>query len=577
MNRNSVFIHTYGCQMNERDSEELLGILVAQGYTVAGQAEQADVILLNTCSVRGHAEERAYGKMGELSVLKRQRPELVLGIIGCMAKLHQERIFKRLPMVDLIAGPAELYDLPYLLAEIQEKRQTSDIRLQTSEKVMAIGRQFRPLERKPAGDYRAPGVTAFVTIMEGCDKSCAYCIVPMTRGQEISRPAEEILEEIEQLVASGYRDITLLGQNVNSYGKRFPDGSGYKGPLGRLRLLEDDPDSLLDFPALLRMIDAVLQDASGSRRDGTPVLPPAEVGVPIRPDARFAPAWLRSLGAPPPPFTHMAGSRRPPSLFELRSDRCEALAKQGRPHGTPPRWRDRKDSEPLARRTLGRSAVRIRFTTSHPFDATERLFEAMRDCPSVCEALHLPVQSGSTRILRAMRRGYTREAYLEKIEALRRLVPDVSLSTDLIVGFPGETDEDFQQTLTLMREVEYDNAYIFKYSPRPGTDAAAREDGVPQEVKEERNQVLLSLQDDASLKRHQQFEGRPVEVLIEGPGKHPGQLFGRARGNHGVILDGPPELVGRLVDVTITRATAHTLFGTQDSRLKTQDLLCATS
>ena len=328
----------------------------------------------------------------------------------------------------------------------------------------------------------------------------------MTRGQEISRPADEILQEINRLVEAGYREVTLLGQNVNSYGKRFPDGSGYKGPLGRLRLLEDDPDSLLDFPALLRMIDASLRDANESYRDGTPDLS----------------------------------------------------------------WRDRKDSEPLARRTLGRSAVRIRFTTSHPFDATERLFEAMRDCPSVCEALHLPVQSGSTRILRAMRRGYTREAYLEKIETLRRLVPDVSLSTDLIVGFPGETDEDFQQTVSLMREVEYDNAYIFKYSPRPGTDAAARDDDVPQEVKEERNQVLLSLQDDASLKRHQQFEGRTVEVLIEGPGKHPGQLFGRTRGNHGVIVEGPPELVGELVDVEIARAMAHTLFGTQDS-------LCATS
>jgi tRNA A37 methylthiotransferase MiaB len=392
-------------------------------------------------------------------------------------------------------------------------------------------------------------VTAFVTIMEGCDKACTYCIVPTTRGREISRPAPEIIQEINKLAGAGYRDITLLGQNVNSYGKRFPDGSGYRGPLGRLRLLEEDPDSLLDFPALLRMIDASLRDASGSRRDGTPDLPPAEVGVPIRPDARFTPAWLRSLGA--------RGSLLP----RFARETVPARPSRRRPHGTPPRWRDRKDSEPLARRTLGRSAVRIRFTTSHPFDATERLFEAMRDCPSLCEALHLPVQSGSTRMLRAMRRGYTREAYLGKIEALRRLIPDISLSTDIIVGFPGETDDEFQHTVSLLREVEYDNAYIFKYSPRPGTDAAAREDDVPQEVKEARNQALLAVQDDASLKRHQQFEERTVEVLIEGPGKHPGQLFGRTRGNHGVILDGPPELVGQLVDVTITRATAHTLFG----------------
>ena len=258
----SVFLQTYGCQMNERDSEEVLGMLTAQGYEITEQAETADVILLNTCSVRLHAEERAFGKMGELSELKKERPDLVLGIIGCMAKLHQADIFKRLPQVDLVAGPAELYDLPYLLAEIQEKRQRSELTIPNSEfripnsaRVLAVGRQYRPLEKKPTGDYRREGVTAFVTILEGCDKACTYCIVPKTRGQEISRPAQEILQEIKALVAAGYQDITLLGQNVNSYGKRFPNGSGYKGPLGRLRLLEDDPDALLDFPQLLRLID----------------------------------------------------------------------------------------------------------------------------------------------------------------------------------------------------------------------------------------------------------------------------------------------------------------------------------
>ncbi len=443
--------------MNERDSEEVLGMLTAQGYEIAQAPEQADVILLNTCSVREHAEERAFGKMGELSVLKRERPELVLGIIGCMAKLHQDAIFKRLPKVDLVAGPAELYDLPYLLAEIHEKRQRG--------KVMAVGRAFRPLEQKPAGEYRRPGVGAFVTIMEGCDKSCTYCIVPKTRGQEVSRPAEEIIHEIARLVEAGYQDITLLGQNVNSYGKRFPDGTGYKGPLGRLRLLEEDPETLLDFPTLLRLID---------------------------------------------------------------------------------------------RRT---NVKRLRFTTSHPFDAHERLFEAMRDCRSVCDWLHLPVQSGSNRLLRAMRRGYTREAYLDKVSRLRELVPDISLSTDIIIGFPGETDDDFEQTARLMREVEYDSAFIFKYSPRPGTDAAAREDDVPREVKEARNQTLLTLQDEISQKRLQRFEGREVEVLIEGQAKRPGQMFGRTRGNHGVVVTGDAELAERLVTVRITRALPHTLFG----------------
>jgi len=430
-------------------------MLTAQGYEVTAQPEQADIILLNTCSVRQHPEDRAIGKAWEYAALKQERPDLVLGIIGCMAKLQQETIFKRVPPVDLIAGPAELYDLPYLLAEIHEKRQ----------RVMAVDRQFRPLDHKPVGNYRKPGVSAFVTIMEGCDKACTYCIVPTTRGQEISRPANEIIEEINRLVEAGYKEVTLLGQNVNSYGKRFPDGSGYKGPLGRMRLLEEDPGALLDFPKLLRLIDSA----------------------------------------------------------------------------SP--------------------AIRIRFTTSHPIDAHERLFAAMRDCESVCESLHLPVQSGSNRILRAMRRGYTAEAYLKKIELLRSYVPDISFSTDIIVGFPGETDEDFEATVRLMREVCYDYAYIFKYSPRPGTDAASKEDNIPHEVKEERNQQLLALQEEACAARHQTLVGTLVEILVERRGKFEGQWFGKTRGSHGVILDSPEDLLGQTVDARITRGTAHTLFG----------------
>ena len=485
MNTKKIFVQTYGCQMNERDSEEVVGMLFSQGYSMAGRAEDADVILLNTCSVREHAEARAYGKMGELSELKRERPDLILGIIGCMAKLHQAEVFKRLPKVDLVAGPAELYDLPYLLAEIQERRQLSNgapLDLSPAapnlsrgalprspthnvEKVIAVNRVMRPLERKPVGDYRRPGVAAFVTIMEGCDKACAYCIVPKTRGQEISRPAEEVIGEVSRLVEAGYQEVTLLGQNVNSYGKRFPDGSGYKGPLGRLRLLEEDPDSLLDFPALLRRIDA-------------------RARVP-----------------------------------------------------------------------------RVRFTTSHPFDATERLFRAMAECESVCESLHLPVQSGSNRILRAMRRGYTAEAYLKKLELARRLVPELGLSTDVIVGFPGETEEEFEATVRLMRDVGYDQAFIFKYSPRPGTEAAAQPDDVPQAIKEERNQRLLALQAEGLRAKHRALEGRLVEILVEERGRFEAQWFGRTRAHHGVIVESPADLLGHTVQVRVTRGTEHTLFG----------------
>ncbi|MBI3457801.1 MAG: radical SAM protein [Candidatus Rokubacteria bacterium] len=350
-----VYLQTYGCQMNERDSEEILGMLTAQGYTVVEREDEADVILLNTCSVRAHAEERAFGKMALMQRVKREKPHLVLGILGCMAKAQREEIFRRLPQVDLVAGPAEIYDLPELLAKVAELRQGA--LAPSGARLLAIDRTVRPLDRRPAGDYRRRGAAAFVTIMEGCDKRCAYCIVPMTRGQEVSRPLPEILEEIRRLGRAGYRQVTLLGQNVNSYGKRFPDGSGYRGParrrqllqLGAVATIEDESleapsgaeDRLIDFPVLLRAIDAKT------------------------------------------------------------------------------------------------SIERVKFTTSHPFDAHEELFRAMAECRSVCEYLHLPVQSGSDRVLKAMRRGYTVEAYRAKVARLRELVPEVALSTDIIVGSPG--------------------------------------------------------------------------------------------------------------------------------------------
>jgi tRNA-2-methylthio-N6-dimethylallyladenosine synthase len=457
-----VYLQTYGCQMNERDSEEILGMLTAQGYALVEREEDADVILLNTCSVREHAEARAFGKMGAMQELKRQKPDLILGILGCMAKAQREEIFRRLPLVDLVTGPAEIYDLPDLLTKVAEKRQ-----------VMAIDRKVRPLDKKPASDYRRGQVTAFVTIMEGCDKKCAYCIVPTTRGQEVSRPIGEIVEEVQRLVRAGYQQVTLLGQNVNSYGKRFPDGSGYQGPKRRERLLaleaqEPDPVSeerrLIDFPVLLREIDAKT------------------------------------------------------------------------------------------------SIERVKFTTSHPFDAHERLFRAVAECSSVCEFLHLPVQSGSDRMLKAMRRGYTVEAYLAKVARLRELVPDVMLSTDIIVGFPGETAEDFEATRALMAGIEFDSAFIFKYSPRPGTEAAGWADDVPRAVKEARNRELLALQERISRQRLERWVGREAEVLIEERNRR-GQLSGHTRSHATVVCDGPAALIGELAQVRIQRVTATTLIG----------------
>jgi len=467
----SIYLQTYGCQMNERDSEEILGMLVAQGYALVDREEEADVILLNTCSVRAHAEERAFGKMGLMQKLKRERPGLVLGILGCMAKAQREEVFRRLPQVDLVAGPAEIYDLPELLAGVAERRQQG--RLGASARVLAIDRKVRPLDRRPATDYRTGGITAFVTIMEGCDKKCAYCIVPTTRGQEVSRPLEEILDEIQQLVRAGYRQVTLLGQNVNSYGKRFPDGTGWVGPGRRRALLQlgDRPEAavadaprLVDFPALLRAVDAKT------------------------------------------------------------------------------------------------SIERVRFTTSHPFDAHEELFRAMAECRSVCEYLHLPVQSGSDRILRKMRRGYTAESYLEQIARLRALVPHVALSTDIIVGFPGETEADFEATRALMDRVRYDSAFVFKYSPRPGTEAAGWIDDVPQTVKERRNQAILELQARISREQLETWVGREVEVLVEERNRR-GQLMGKSRRNTTVVVDGPDALIGELVLARVARVTDTTLIG----------------
>jgi tRNA-2-methylthio-N6-dimethylallyladenosine synthase len=472
----AVFLQTYGCQMNARDSEEILGMLTAQGYAVVEREEEADVILLNTCSVRAHAEERAFGKMGLMQRLKRERPGLVLGILGCMAKAQREDVFRRLPQVDLVAGPAEIYDLPELLAGVAERRQRPGL---PGAPVLAVDRKVRPLDRRPATDYRTGRITAFVTIMEGCDKKCAYCIVPTTRGQEVSRPLEEILDEVERLARAGYRQVTLLGQNVNSYGKRFPDGSGWLGP-GRRR--------------------ALLQLAARREAGETPAGP---------------------------------GATDPPRLVDFPA---------------------------LLRAIDGKTSIdRVRFTTSHPFDAHEELFRAMAECRTVCEFLHLPVQSGSDTVLRTMRRGYTVDTYLEKIARLREVVPDVAISTDVIVGFPGETEADFEATCALMERVRYDSAFVFKYSPRPGTEAAGWRDDVPQPVKERRHQLVLALQARISREKLEAWVGRKVEVLVEERNRR-GQLSGKTRRNTTVVLDGSDDMIGELVTVRVAAVTGTTLI-----------------
>lgn len=420
-----LFLQTYGCQMNVRDSEEVTGLLLEQGYALTDSEEKADVILYNTCSVREHAENRVWSNVGRLREMKALRPELVIGVMGCMAKAQQGKIFKRMPHVDFISGPAQIYQVPELLQTIFEERKP----------MTAIKEKRRPEFQQIS--YHAGKVTALVTIMEGCDKVCSYCIIPYTRGPEMSRPQQQVLQEVRDLVSRGYKEVMLLGQNVNSYGKHL------------------NPKAT--FPELLKQVN----DISGIER--------------------------------------------------------------------------------------------IRFITSHPWDAVEGLFAAMRDLPHVCEHLHLPVQSGSDPILEKMRRGYTGSEYLGKLDSLRRMVPHVSVTTDLIVGFPGETEEDFQATLHLVREAQFDSAFIFSFSPRPFAAASRWEDDVPQKVKEERLQLLLKLQEEISWKKDEAFIGKVVQVLVEEPG------VGRTRCNRKVYFKSEA-IPGELVNVTVEGVRGHSLM-----------------
>ncbi len=422
--------------MNVRDSEEVTGLLLGKGYALAESEETADVLLYNTCAVRDHAEDKVWSELGRVRAMKRARPELVVGVMGCMAQSQRESIFRRAPQVDFISGPAQLYDVPELIESILEERRP-----------MAAIREKRRAEFQAIA-YHAGRVTALVTVMEGCDKVCSYCIVPYTRGPEVSRPPEQVVAEVEDLARRGYREVTLLGQNVNSYGRRFP------GENGSARRGEES-----GFPGLLRRVN----------------------GIP--------------------------------------------------------------------------GIERIRIITSHPSDAVEGLFAAMRDLDRVCEHLHLPVQSGSDRVLERMRRGYTAGEYLEKLAMLRRIVPGAAVSTDLMVGFPGETAEDFEATLRLTESARFDSAFIFKYSPRPFASSARWGDDVSEEEKNRRLQSLLRLQERISREEAERRVGQEVEVLVEEPG------MGRTRTNRKAYFPGGSEAAGDLVNVRVEGVRGQSFMG----------------
>ncbi|HUD49179.1 MAG TPA: tRNA (N6-isopentenyl adenosine(37)-C2)-methylthiotransferase MiaB [Candidatus Baltobacteraceae bacterium] len=446
----SVFIKTYGCQMNERDSEAVAAQLVAKGYTLAPAEAVADVILLNTCSVRDMAEQKAIGKMENIAAdVRRNRPDVVLGFLGCMAQSRGQQLIDQLPDVDLVVGTQKFHRTADYLDEILEGRRTKIVDTDPEQGSEATIREHLLLGQRPANGHAAP-VTAFVSIMQGCNQYCTFCIVPYTRGQERSRTIADIVAECRQLARNGAREITLLGQIVTSYGKRdIPTTDGKSG-----------------FVQLLEAVHEI---------DGL---------------------------------------------------------------------------------------ERIRFTSPHPKGYGDDLVEAYRRLPKLCESAHLPVQSGSDRILKMMHRGYTRSRYLGIVEKLRQAQPRIGITTDIIVGFPGETEEDFEQTLSLVREARFDNAYMFKYSPRKDTPAAGMPGQVPQEVKEERNARLLAEINSVGRGRYDERVGQTVQILVEGPSrKNPARLSGRTRCNKIVVFEGNQRHTGQLMDVKITRAGSFTLYG----------------
>ncbi|HSO71288.1 MAG TPA: tRNA (N6-isopentenyl adenosine(37)-C2)-methylthiotransferase MiaB [Thermodesulfobacteriota bacterium] len=426
-----LYIKTYGCQMNVYDSEQM-ALVLGQDYELTERSEDADLYLINTCAIRRKSEEKVLSLLGRLKGLKRRRPEMLLGVGGCVAQQEGERLLRQVPHLDLVFGTHGVYKLPALVRRRQETRR----RLADT--------SFSAALPYICGQCQTGAVKKLITIMHGCDNYCTYCVVPYVRGPERSRPSGDIIREVEFFLAQGGREVTLLGQNVNSYGRG---------------LAED-----ITFPALLRQL--------------------AEL----------------------------------PGL------------------------------------------ARIRFTTSHPRDLSEELIRCFAELTPLCEHIHLPVQSGSNNILARMQRGYSREDYLEKVHRLRQACPGIALSTDLIVGFPGETQADFEDTLRLMQEAAFDSVFYFKYSSRPRTAAAAFPDQVPEALKTERLARLKELQEQLSLASNQRWLGKFGSVLVEGFSKQQNsQLFGRLRSNQVVNFDGPQELIGRTVRVHITKAHLHSL------------------
>jgi tRNA-2-methylthio-N6-dimethylallyladenosine synthase len=461
-----VYIRTVGCQMNVLDSEMVIADLKRHGYTVVDSPKQADCVLYNTCSIREQAEEKIYSALGKIREAKERDPEKLIGVMGCMAQKDQEIVFKRAPYVDLVVGPGQLHTIPGLLEKVRsgEGRQMA-VSLSRNEgaqeRIARSHETFDPL-RDPT--MRPTPFQAYLRIQIGCDKFCTYCVVPNTRGPEQGRPPAQIVSEAWTLADQGCREITLLGQTVNSY--------KYKG----------DDGEMTDLASLLEHLHQV---------DGID---------------------------------------------------------------------------------------RIKFVTNYPKDMTERLLTTIRDLPKVSPYLHVPAQSGSDEVLKRMKRGYSIADYMETFERIQRILPEATVSSDFIVGFSGETDEDFQKSVRLVEHCRFKNSFIFQYSVRPGTKAAERlPDDIPREVKARRNNELLAVQDAIAKEDHTKLIGRAVEVLVEGPSKKGqrevdsdvAQMTGRTHGDRIVVFDGNRRQAGQFLEVMIDDASSHTLVG----RVKTVEVV----
>lgn len=436
-----LFIETYGCQMNVADSEVVASVMKMAGYDVCDTLEEADAVFLNTCSVRDNAEQKILNRLDFFHALQRKGQKLIIGVLGCMAERVKEKLIEE-HHVDVVVGPDAYLSLPDLVAQVELGHKAINVELSTTETYRDV------IPQRICGNH----ISGFVSIMRGCNNFCHYCIVPYTRGRERSRDVESILNEVRDLRQRGYKEVTLLGQNVNSYHWQ----SDAEGEVNEV-----------DFPQLLRL---VAHEAQG---------------------------------------------------------------------------------------------IRVRFTTSHPKDMSDETLRVIAEEPNVCKSIHLPVQSGSSRILKLMNRKYTREWYLERVEAIRRIIPDCGLSTDIFSGYCSETEEDHQMSLSLMRACAYDSAFMFKYSERPGTYASKHlPDDVPEEVKVRRLNELIALQNELSAESNRRDVGKVFEVLIEGTSKRSReQLFGRTEQNKVVVFDRGNHRIGEFVRVLITSSSSATLKG----------------